>query len=161
MRLFFLFLLVLLTPVWADIPVPPEVERRSMQQDIDRQTSGMSPAQQYAKVQQMLADMPKRIADEEKRYRDAEAAEQAGKRGGEPAYMIGKSVRYLEKQKLFLQEWLSTHRAPSPQSSNPTAPPAPPPAPAGTPVTPAMLVGLGFLAVAILVGGRRALHSPA
>jgi len=54
-----LLLWLLVAPVWSDVAVQPEAQRLRMEQELERETKGLAPAQQHAKVEQMLREKRK------------------------------------------------------------------------------------------------------
>ena len=138
----FLILLLLLTPVWADIPITPEQRQQGLQLQLDRELQDLPAAEQRAKVQQLLADMPRRKAELDKQIQEAQSHPN---RSGPPAYMLGKQRTGLDYQEKFYQDWLQQHKDDSF---------APPP---GV-VSPSRAIGWLFLAGGLLLVGRRVLR---
>ena len=137
----------------ADIPVDPEVERRHMQERLDREIQGMDHEKQVAKVKTMIGEIPLQKSSIEARIDKPEP-------GQMPSYMLRKQIDGLSRWETFLKSWLVNKEA---KSSSESAPEdllhqeAMPPFSNSSPISPGYALGVLFLSAGILLGARRAL----
>ena len=145
-----LMLLTLVTTATiADVRVPPEVERKMMQDGLDAQIQGLSPAEQVKKVESMLAEIPLKQAE-----LDAQISNPP--ENGMPTYMLHKQRAGLDRQAAFYREWLSEKKNKESSQLITTEAAIPPP----SPLNPGLALGGCFLIAAMLLGARRYLsHS--
>ena len=139
-----------LFPAGADVPIDPQMERQFMNQQLNKELEGLSPAQQIEKVKSMLAQIPLEKAALDEQIKNPPD-------NGMPIYMIGKQKAGLDRKATFLQEWLTQHEGSSTKESSNHEEHIP----AASPLSPGLAIGGFFLIGGMLLGARRLLSPKA